>query len=76
MARMTQGGVVDFFQNHGARIHFNHFQIRTDEKSYMVDDKLNIRYGIIGLENLKRDLRLWETLMVSSIMQRPHDIIE
>ena len=30
-----------------------------------------MRYGVIGYEDLVRDLKYWETLMVSQMMQRP-----
>ena len=33
------------------------------------------RYGIIKLDDLKRDLRYWETLLVSSMMQRPFETV-
>jgi len=34
------------------------------KKEYLI----NIRYGIIELDDLKRDLQFWETCMVSSMM--------
>ena len=30
-----------------------------------------MRYGVIGFDELKRDMQHWETLLVSSMMQRP-----
>jgi hypothetical protein len=30
-----------------------------------------LRYGVIGMQDLVRDLRYWETLLVSSMMMRP-----
>jgi hypothetical protein len=44
----------------------------SDEK-----EKVHFRYGIIGVDDLQRDLRHWETLLVSSMMQRPiHKLID
>lgn len=37
---------------------------------------VNIRYGIIELDDMLRDLEHWETLLVSSFMQRPSEVIE
>jgi hypothetical protein len=37
---------------------------------------VNIRYGIIELADLLRDLETWETLLTSTFMQRPFDILE
>lgn len=31
----------------------------------------DVRYGVISYENLVRDLDLWETMLVSTMMQRP-----
>ena len=30
-----------------------------------------MRYGVIGINDLARDLEHWETLLVSSMMHRP-----
>jgi hypothetical protein len=38
--------------------------------------KVNFRYGIIELDDVMRDLEHWETLLVSSFMQRPFEILE
>ena len=39
--------------------------------------EVKLRYGIINLPDLIRDLEHWETLMVSSMMQRPiHTLID
>lgn len=37
---------------------------------------LNIRYGIVEIDDVLRDLETWETLLVSSFMQRPYEILE
>lgn len=34
-------------------------------------EHIRFRYGIVGINDLTRDLRYWETLAVSSMMQRP-----
>jgi len=34
-------------------------------------DDFYMRYGVIGINDLARDLEHWETLLVSSMMQRP-----
>jgi len=70
MARFTHAKVVNFFQNKGAKIHFNFMKVEDPEISELLKRKhmINIRYGIIELEDLKRDLQFWETLMCSSMM--------
>ncbi len=67
MARMTKGKVVNFFQDKGARIHFNQAPLECEDedgKPKIVD----VRYGVVQLDDLRRDLRLWETLTCSSMM--------
>ena len=34
-------------------------------------DDFYMRYGVIGINDLARDLEHWETLLVSSMMHRP-----
>ena len=36
---------------------------------------LKIRYGVIDIDDMLRDLEHWETLLTSSFMQRPHEIL-
>ena len=36
---------------------------------------INLRYGIVEFEDMVRDLNYWETLLASSFMQRPHEIL-
>ena len=62
MARLTKGRVVCYYQDKGARVHFN------DKK---IDD-INLKYGVIQYDDVVRDLRYWETLLSSSLMQRPY----
>ena len=31
-------------------------------------ENVHFRYGVIGINDLKRDLKYWETLLVSSMM--------
>jgi hypothetical protein len=70
MARITSGKVVNFFQEHGARIHFNRMTINSDTVPCLKDkcSSINVRYGIVELDAIRRDLEHWETLMVSSMM--------
>jgi hypothetical protein len=67
--------------NYGAQIHFNDVKIPTEEyKVHLENDQflfeedqkdVHFRYGIVNTGDLVRDLKYWETLMVSSMMQRP-----
>ncbi len=34
-----------------------------------------MRYGVIAIDDLLRDLQHWETLLASSFMQRPHEVL-
>jgi hypothetical protein len=34
-----------------------------------------LRYGVIEYDDMVRDMRLWETLLSASFMQRPHEIL-
>ena len=36
---------------------------------------MKIRYGVIDLDDMLRDLEHWETLLTSSFMQRPHETL-
>jgi len=40
------------------------------------DEEIKIRYGIVDQKDLMRDLKYWETLCISSVMQRPHFLLE
>lgn len=40
------------------------------------EQKMDIRYGVIELDDLKRDLTYWETCLASSMMQRPGTILQ
>ena len=60
-------------------MHFNHCKIDMSKLELDSDDEqesVNIRYGIIQIEDMMRDLQHWETLLSSSFMQRPHTIIQ
>ena len=62
-----------------ARMHFNHIEldIESQEKDGQVaQSKCKIRYGIINLDDMIRDLQHWETLLTSSFMQRPYEVLE
>ena len=83
MAQFTQCRVVNYFQEHGAKAHFNYMTIKDQDlinklvgKDFEQRDRIQIRYGVIALDDMLRDLQHWETLLVSSFMQRPFEIIE
>jgi len=59
-------------------VHFNHTALEDQSLEKLADGsyrKVNIRYGIIELDDMLRDLETWETLLVSSFMQRPYEIL-
>lgn len=66
MARMTHARIVNFFQTKGAKFHFNYFYLNKD-----LPERQYVRCGIVEYADLERDLRYWETLMGSTMMQRP-----
>lgn len=72
MARFTHGKAVTFFQTKGARVHFNFTTLLLPESN----QSIKIRYGIVELEDLLRDLKTWETLLPSTFMQRPHTVLK
>ena len=37
---------------------------------------MNLRYGVIAMDDLLRDLEHWETLLISSFMHRPFEVLE
>ena len=60
-------------------MHFNELTLKDNEFAQELSDgehtALKIRYGVISTEDMLRDLEHWETLLTSSFMQRPHEII-
>jgi len=65
-------------QKRGAKIHFNEVYLPKDydpESDHDNSLQIPFRYGIIKLDDLKRDLKYWETLLVSSMMQRPFETV-
>jgi len=75
---MTKGKIVTFFQNKGARVHFNHTSLECPTLTKLnKGDKsmINLRYGIVEFDDMVRDLKYWETLLASSFMQRPHEVL-
>jgi hypothetical protein len=80
-SRFTKGKVLNFVQKNGARIHLNDVKIPTDNYKNLLEDEefefeenqkeVHFRYCIVNTSDLVRDLKYWETLMVSSMMQRP-----
>ena len=80
-ARSTHGLAINFIQEYGARIHFNEFKaegkevlelLSKEEESTSAEptssQALKIRYGVIELGDMMRDLEHWETLLTSSFM--------
>ena len=77
MARFTHLKIVNAIQSYGARMHFNEMDAeRVTEDTDGSVKEIKIRYGIIEVEDLKRDLENWETLLASSFMQRPFEVLE
>ena len=78
MARLTHGKAVTFFQDKGARVHFN-YKILNDPTLLQLTNgaqsQISLRYGVVQYEDMVRDLKYWETLLSSSFMQRPHEIL-
>jgi hypothetical protein len=78
MARVTKGSVVTYFQTKGARVHFNHMTLDDPVMELMTkgeNKQIKLRYGVIEYDDMVRDMRLWETLLSASFMQRPHEIL-
>lgn len=73
-ARLTKAKLIHYFQNRGAKVHFNikAYKHQTEDGR---DTTTFIRYGIVDEKDLLRDLKYWETLCTSSFMQRPHLIL-
>ena len=71
-ARSTSGRVVHAIQQYGARMHFNHMKLGDCEQIRSLNGgqacPVKIRYGIINLDDMLRDLQHWETLLTSSFM--------
>ena len=71
-ARSTGGKIVHKIQDMGARLHFNHIELSENEQIKEISngeaDKVKIRYGVISLDDMLRDLQHWETLLTSSFM--------
>lgn len=38
-------------------------------------NQIGLRYGVVQFDDMIRDLKYWETLLTSSFMQRPHEIL-
>lgn len=71
LARMTKGKIVTYFQQKGARVHFNHTSLECPTLSKITGGEknlINLRYGIVEFEDMVRDLKYWETLLTSSFM--------
>ena len=78
--RSTKGKIVHHIQDMAARMHFNHTTINSSEHIQQISngetDRVKIRYGIIQIDDMLRDLHHWETLLSSSFMQRPYEVLE
>ena len=71
MARSTKGKVVYLASQYAAKVHFNHMTIQDEMAEKLTHGKaqtLKIRYGIVDIDDVLRDLETWETLLVSSFM--------
>lgn len=74
--RSTYGFAVHWIQDMAARMHFNHVKLNTSEHTDCLrheteeecPKEINIRYGVIALDDMVRDLHHWETLLTSSFM--------
>jgi hypothetical protein len=53
--------LVKFYSHHGAKVHFNYTKI----------DGEHLRYGVVGHDDLLRDLKYWETLTMATVMLKP-----
>ncbi|CDW91227.1 UNKNOWN [Stylonychia lemnae] len=74
MNRATKNKVLYYFQNKGAKVHFNYMKIQDPDVQDQKESKENMidmRYGVIQYDDLIRDLEFWETMLVSTMMQRP-----
>ena len=75
MNRATRNRVLNYFQSRGAKVHFNYGIKMVDEElaeqTGEPQEVVDVRYGVISYENLARDLEHWETMLVSTMMQRP-----
>ncbi|KAJ1564607.1 Mitochondrial translocator assembly and maintenance protein 41 [Cladochytrium tenue] len=58
--------VVSHVQEYGAHIYYN---------THVVVDGMKIKYGVISMDRLLRDLTSWETLYVAGRMQKPIKIL-
>ena len=78
--RSTKGKVVHWIQECAARMHFNHMHIDASEHIKQISNgeakNVKIRYGVIAFDDMLRDLQHWETLLTSSFMQRPYEVLE
>lgn len=72
MNRATRNRVLNYFQTKGAKVHFNYGIKMLDEELTQqtgeTQEFVDVRYGVISYENLVRDLSLWETMLVSTMM--------
>jgi len=61
-------------------VHFNYMDLKTNEHCKTISDDescdFKIRYGVIELDDMLRDLQHWETLLTSSFMMRPYEVLE
>ncbi|CCH58341.1 hypothetical protein TBLA_0A05480 [Henningerozyma blattae CBS 6284] len=61
------GTLINKFQNLGAGIYFNPF---------VTINGVNVKYGVISVSNLIKDLSDWETFYVAGRLQKPVKIIK
>ena len=60
-------------------MHFNNIKLENNQCLKELTNgescSLKLRYGIIEIDDMLRDLQYWETLLTSSFMQRPHEVL-
>ena len=79
MNRATKCHITHKMHKWTAKVHFNEIEMQSDmieQVSQGKNSSIKVRYGVISYDDLLRDLKHWETLMVSSFMMRPyHEIV-
>ena len=78
LARLTKARPVYWFNQRAAKVHFNEQQVECpylDELTVGQSKDVKLRYGVVAYEDLKRDLKYWESLISSSFMMRPHSTL-
>ncbi|KAF3026736.1 Mitochondrial translocator assembly and maintenance protein 41 [Neopestalotiopsis sp. 37M] len=66
LASLGSGAVSSVQDNWGAGVYFN---------TYVTVDGILVKYGVVNMETLKRDLREWDTLYLSGRLHKPVKIL-